>query len=458
MRGLSQTILQIEINLLEGIFMSDRKTHQQFIEELRQVHPHLSAIDTYVNNNTKLRFQCNLDRSVFKAIPRNIFHVQVPCPVCRKNLKMTTDKFRSALHKKNSNIELIGEYIGIHHKTQFKCLVDGYEWTAEPNTVLNAGRGCPKCGGTLRLTDDEFRERLATINPDVSILGRYERMATKVHCQCPHGHFWDAYPRNLLGGHDCPSCSAIEASRRMKLTQENFCEKVHIYHPHIEVMGEYQGSNSDIELRCMICGNIWTTKAHNSLNGHGCPKCGVGRQASHRTKSHNDFISELKELNDKICVLSLYQNHHTKISCQCLICGHIWKATPQNLLRGTGCPRCSQSRGEQQIEKFLLENSIEYYPQHRFDECRNKRILPFDFYCPAYNCCIEYDGQQHFYPVNFGGCSDSEALNSFLNTQINDQIKTQFCNEHHIDLLRIPYEHFKNIDSILTNKFCNKQL
>jgi hypothetical protein len=70
--------------------------------------------------------------------------------------------------------------------------------------------------------------------------------------------------------------------------------------------------------------------------------------------------------------------------------------------------------------------------QYKFDGCRNKLPLPFDFYLPEYNTCIEFDGEQH-YSINdfFGG---KEA---FVKLKINDSIKDEYCRISKINLIRI---------------------
>lgn len=60
------------------------------------------------------------------------------------------------------------------------------------------------------------------------------------------------------------------------------------------------------------------------------------------------------------------------------------------------------------------------------------------------NICIEYDGEQHF-NINeyFGGEKE------FNNIKQNDEIKNKYCIENNINLIRIPYYDFNNIDNIL---------
>jgi very-short-patch-repair endonuclease len=96
--------------------------------------------------------------------------------------------------------------------------------------------------------------------------------------------------------------------------------------------------------------------------------------------------------------------------------------------------------GELYIENVLDKNKIEYNKQHTFLDCNNQRQgssckkLPFDFYLPKYNCCIEYDGEQHFKPKKFFGGEEG-----FLRRQQLDKIKDQYCKDNGIKLIRIPY-------------------
>lgn len=63
---------------------------------------------------------------------------------------------------------------------------------------------------------------------------------------------------------------------------------------------------------------------------------------------------------------------------------------------------------------------------------------------PDYNIAIEYDGKQHFEDVYFGG---KESTLDYVKS--NDKIKTEYCKNNNIKLIRIPYTELKNINTIL---------
>ena len=120
-----------------------------------------------------------------------------------------------------------------------------------------------------------------------------------------------------------------------------------------------------------------------------------------------------------------------------------------------GCPYCFDtkkfvfSKGEKAVEQVLQDLNITYLPQYTFSDCRDKNLLPFDFYLPKLNKCIEYDGQHHYFPVTFNGVSKERAIENHLTTLKHDKIKNEYCKNNNIELLRIPYYDFKNIEVIV---------
>lgn len=111
-----------------------------------------------------------------------------------------------------------------------------------------------------------------------------------------------------------------------------------------------------------------------------------------------------------------------------------------NLQRGEG------SIGEQRVRHVLRESNFTFSEQHKFDDCKFYRPLPFDFYIPNLNIAIEYDGRQHFEISEYFG-----GLDSFINTIIRDTIKNDYCRRNNIRLIRIPYWEFDNIEEILSD-------
>lgn len=138
-----------------------------------------------------------------------------------------------------------------------------------------------------------------------------------------------------------------------------------------------------------------------------------------------------------------YINTKTKVIITCPIHGD-FNQIPNSHLRGYGCSLCSESKGEKKINKFLTENNILFERQKKFEDCKNIFCLPFDFYIPSLRICIEFDGIQHYKPLDFFGGQEA-----FEKTKINDNIKNDYCEDNYINLIRIRYDKIEDIEYIL---------
>lgn len=109
------------------------------------------------------------------------------------------------------------------------------------------------------------------------------------------------------------------------------------------------------------------------------------------------------------------------------------------------CAKCSgsQSSLETSVERHLGAMGLKYNKQHRFKDCRNKEMLPFDFYVHDFGL-IESDGEGHYRPVKFNGVDIERAKKIYNKTKKNDEIKNKYCEENNIRLLRIPYWEFED--------------
>ncbi len=190
-----------------------------------------------------------------------------------------------------------------------------------------------------------------------------------------------------------------------------------------------------------FCNYVWEVEPNSFLNrGSRCSNC-----YGNILKTHEQFAREVFEISDgEYEVLEKYINSKTKIEILHNECGNSWRIDPSSFLVGNRCPFCKHSKGEHRILKFLDKHSIAYVREVKFDNCIHKRKLPFDFYLEDYELLIEYDSILH-YEDKF---NDPEQ---FKLVQKRDQIKTKYCEDNNINLLRIPYWEFDNIEKILTD-------
>ena len=222
----------------------------------------------------------------------------------------------------------------------------------------------------------------------------------------------------------------------------------------VELISEYKGNEKQITCKCKKCKNIWTTLPKIlTTNGSGCPICGKQKAIESITKTKEQFVLELKKVNKNIEVLGEYINTHTKIKCKCKIDGTIWDAYPANLLNNSaGCPTCNLSNGESKLLSILTSLHINYIPQYSINDCKYKKKLRFDAYDIENNIAFEYNGEQHYFPVDFGNKGDKFAKQEFNLNQNRDNIKKEYCNKNKIPIIIITYWEKDNMESFIINE------
>ena len=360
--------------------------------------------------------------------------------------KKTHEQYVAEVTKINPNIEVVGIYSGDSVPILHRCKIDGLEWHPYPTNILR-GSGCPQCSRIAALkkrtrSQDQYIQDVMEINPNIEVIGAYKNIDTPILHRCKVDNYeWSTTPYNILQGHGCPLCAGV-----VRPTTEEFIQKMNIVNPNIEIIGEYINNNTGISCRCKVDGYEWNPTPSNLLAGKGCPICGGTKK-----KTHHEYVEEVAKVNKNISVVDIYINATTPILHKCKIDGTQWRARPNHILEGHGCPVCNDSIGEKEVVQYLLNNNIEFIPQYTFDGCKNKKKLPFDFYLPTYNACVEYDGLQHFKPVDhFGG------EEGFKQRKHNDLIKNQFCKLNNIQLIRIRYD--QDVETELDNFFNNTKL
>lgn len=220
----------------------------------------------------------------------------------------------------------------------------------------------------------------------------------------------------------------------------------------IVFLSEYLGSEKPIKCMCKECGNIWVNNRPIDLfkRDVGCPECARKIKGDKRRKSQNQFEDEMKIIYPNIKVVGKYINTHTLIQCECEKCKTIWESYPSNLLnQSAGCPTCNSSVGERKLIEFLEKYNINYKTQKTFDECKDIKKLKFDAYDIDNNIALEFQGEQHYSPIDFDTNNESKAILDFKALQHRDNIKIEYCKNNNIKLVHIPYWERNNVENFL---------
>lgn len=300
-----------------------------------------------------------------------------------------------------------------------------------------------------RKTTEEFIQEAKAIHGDKYdySLSNYTNTDTKVLIKCKkHGTFKQTPYKHIKRQQGCPKCA-----NNINLTTNEFIKKANSIHnnKYNYRLVNYVNNITKIEIICPIH-EVFEQSPQSHLVGKGCPKCAKELVRQKLKLTDSEFIKKSNEIHDFRYNYSKceYINNETPVIIICPEHGEFTQR-PANHMLGNGCPICKSSKGELKIKNFLNKNNIRFVPQKTFNDCQYKRRLPFDFYIPILNLCIEYDGKQHFIPTSFGA-----SRNEFNQIKIRDSIKDYYCDLHNINLIRIPYYEFNNIEKILQSIFC----
>lgn len=283
-----------------------------------------------------------------------------------------------------------------------------------------------------RYTDKQWKELAKKVhNNKFKYTEKYINSRTKIKIICPiHGEF-KQLSNDHLRGFGCKKC-ANEKLRILHLDVIERAKKVHNNIFKYKIPKNYKIMEDEIIIICNKHGEFKQT-AHNHIHMKtNCPICDL----ENRTKNKKQFILESNKIHNNLYNYNNvnYINNYTSVIIRCLIHGDFLQR-PKSHLSGQGCPICNESKGEKQIKIFLKNNNIKYIKEKKFDDCKHKRFLSFDFYLPEYNTCIEFDGIQHFKDIKYFG-----GINRLEDQLIKDNIKNQYCKAKNIDLIRIKYD------------------
>lgn len=349
--------------------------------------------------------------------------------------KLTNDEFLSRLGEIKYKYKPLGEYKNSKTKICFMCDKHG-EFLINPNYALS-GQGCPKCGGTKKLTEEEFIKDATYVHNGFFSYANcgFINVSTKVSITCPtHGVFLQK-PSNHLNGQGCKKCTLegvkhkvtkrgqVNASTR-GISDAVFKERYYNKFGHRYDLSKttYVNSRTIFHPLCKIHGEFPITPNHLMM-GRGCPKC-----AKNYHYAKDELIDKFKEMHgDKYLYDRIKEaTTHELVEIGCKKHGYFIQMV-SNHLSGQGCPLCKESRMEMEIAELLTTKGVEFEQEKRFEWLGRQSL---DFYIPKYKIAIECQGIQHFEPLlAFGGD------NGLAHRKKLDENKLRLCKERVIDVI-----------------------
>jgi hypothetical protein len=261
--------------------------------------------------------------------------------------------------------------------------------------------------------------------------------------QC--NHTFDCSLNNIVNNRWCPYCS----NPPQKLCENNDClecfNKSFASHPKSQFWSNknickpreiFKSSAKKFWFHCIKCNhsfqiqldtvnnNKWCIYCANLklCNNTNCKKCFKNSFASHNKSIYWSDKNELLPRN-------VFISTNKKFLFNCDKCKSEFEAKLGNIVCGnTWCPFC-KNKTEGILNEWLIGNFKNVIYQPRFEWCKDKRKLPFDFLLEEFKLIIELDGIQHFEQVS-NWKSPEETL-------IVDKFKMECALENGYSLIRI---------------------
>lgn len=319
------------------------------------------------------------------------------------------------------------------------------------------GCGCRKCGRVknhknITFTTGQFIEKARKVHGDKYDYSKvnYVNNHTLVKIICPIHDEFEQIPASHIKGCGCLKCRNEYVGRKLSSNTEKFIEKARKIHKDKYDYSKVTYINSHTPVT-IICHNIgYDGKEHGEfeqtpdkhLNGKGCKRCKFDKL----TYTQEEFIKKAKEVHgDKYDYSKIkYEKANKKV---CIVCnktnsdgkkhGEFWQ-TPTAHLRGQGCNKCGK------VNEIKLYNTIKEHFTDAihiyYDKFLGKQSI--DIYIPCINIGIEYQGDEHFRPIEFFGGEDE-----LLKIKERDKRKFEKCKEHGLKLLYFTYnKQWANLD------------
>ena len=286
----------------------------------------------------------------------------------------------------------------------------------------------------IDLTGKQF-ENLTVLYRGENLIRNNNAIRTRWHCKCKCGNEFDVIADNL--------------KKRPNMTCNECAKKIRAEKQRVNRIGNKYGRLTILEVipntyptkvKCRCdCGNIYVGIQTDIAIGH-TQSCGCLQKERASESNIKDWTGIVSEYGVEFLHQDIMNDKGQWLwKCRCGVCGNTFTALPAKINNGhiTSCGCALQSSGERHIKFVLEELNTDFIEQYSFLDCKYKHPLKFDFAIFNNNkllYLIEYDGKQHFEPIEwFGG------EKGFEETKIRDNLKNTYCQDNNITLLRFPY-------------------
>ena len=345
--------------------------------------------------------------------------------------KKTDAEFKKEVYDLvNDEYTFLDHYVNARTKLRVKHNKCGNIYEVKPMYFVNLSSRCPYCSRNTKKTDAQFKQEVKNlVRTEYTFLDPYQGANNKIkvkHNKC--GNIYHVKPSHFLDGTRCPYCKG-----NAKKNDEWFKQEVvNLVGDEYTFLEPYVNAHTKLRVKHNKCGNTYEVRPHDFLSHNTrCPYC-----SGCMKKNDEGFKQEILDLvGTEYTFLDQYQGALTKIKVKHNKCEHIYGVRPTDFIsHNSRCPYCNSPKGETIISKILNLLNIDYESQKTCSDLRDVQALSYDFYIPSQLILIEYQGQQHYEPVDYFGGEDR-----FVIQQKHDKMKSDYAKSKGYKLIAVPY-------------------
>jgi len=380
-------------------------TTEEFIARAKDAHgdKYDYSKTIYVLSTIKVLIACSVHNGfIFEQTPTDHLKGNGGCPKCWGRIRTTEEWIEKAktVHGNKYDYSSVNYVNSTKTKITIICTEHG-KFEQMPRNHLN-GNGCSECAkifvsNKFAFTTEKFIEKARAFHGnkyDYSLV-EYVHSHEKVKIGCDiHGFFLQTASTHM-NGQGCYSCGRKTLAKNLHKNLDWFLDKARLVHgdkyDYSKVI--YVKSRSHVIIVCKTHGDFSQAPMKHFF-GQGCPKC------TGRNLTTNDWVKHAKSIHGNRYEYDFveYNGNKTKVKIMCKIHG-IFEQMPYNHINGNGCSTCSFSKLEIKVQTYLDTNNIKFEAEKKFEDCKNKTYLPYDFFISNFESKqirIELQGEQHF--------------------------------------------------------------
>jgi very-short-patch-repair endonuclease len=360
------------------------------------------------------------------------------------------------------------EFKGVTEKVTIICPIHG-EFKQIARSHLK-GYGCEKCGIEKIKTTKIEKSKIKFFEEAPKIHNNFYKypeqefkgVTEKIIIICPkHGEFQQK-PCKHLNGQGCNKCCEERTANGQRKTKDEFIKQskeIHEENHYNYDNVEYINDHTNVNIYCNVCKIIFPQTPSGHLSGHGCNDCSIDKRSKEKIEVASLKFWDIANKDDRYDFSQfIYEKSREKSTIICKKCNVPFQSSPNNYLRGCGCPGCKNKTELKLYEKLVNKYILEKQPKYEW--CKNIETncyLPFDFCIEECKIIIELDGVQHFKKVKHFRKTPEEQKER-------DLYKQKCANENGYSIVRIYQEDvyydtfdwldelYKTIEKIINDK------